>query len=391
MAQLQHQPLGNTCMSNSVLARAFVGLATAMALAIVVSIWPLPARATDPTFPPGSRIGLVPPPGMMASERFAGFVDPNANAAILITVLPADAYEHVTKSLDPEALKKQGIVIDKREPMQLSTGKAFLVVGHQVAGKESYRKWLLVAAAGDLTALVSVQIPEHDSVYPDAVVRAALETLAVRARVPQEEELRLLPFTVGDLAGFKVAAVLPGRAIVLADLPPESKNAAKGAGQGAAQEPAKDTAKEPAKDTAKEPAKDTAKEPAKDTAKEPAKEPAKKAADQPLTARLLIAAMPGGPSEFDDRVNFARLNFNEIAGINDIHDTTSEPMRISGQAGYQILAHAKDERTGADVTVVQWLRFGANGFLQLTAIAPADQWANAYPRLRAVRDSVEPK
>ena len=110
-----------------------------------------------------------------------------------------------------------------------------------------------------------------------------------------------------------------------------------------------------------------------------------------FTARILIAAIPGGPSEFDDRANFARLNFNEIGGINNIHDVTSEPMRIEGQAGYQTMALAKDERTGLDIRVVQWLRFGANGFLQLTAIAPAEQWTSAFPRLRAVRDSVAPK
>ena len=354
-------------MSSSVLARAFAGLAAA-ALAIGVVTGPTTARAADPVFPFGSRVGLVPPPGMVASERFAGFADPSANAAILITVLPADAYEHVAKSLDAEALKKQGVIMDKRETMQLSTGKAFLIAGHQVADKERYRKWLLVAAADDLTALVGVQIPEHDSAYPDAVVRAALATLTVRASVPQEEELRLLPFTVGDLAGFQVAAVLPGRAIVLGDLPPEqSKDAAKGAEPTAP------------KGTTNE------------TAKGAAKEPAQAAASQPMTARMLIAAIPGGPSEFDDRANFARLNFNEIGGINNIHDTTAEPMRIKGQAGYQILAQAKDERSGADVKVVQWLRFGANGFLQFTAIAPVEQWASAFPRLRAVRDSVEPR
>jgi len=346
-------------MSTGVFARTLTGFAAAAALAITAA-WPLPAQAADPVFPFGSRVGMVPPPGMVASNRFAGFADPAANAAILITVLPAEAYDHVAKSLDAEALKKQGVTIDKREPMQLSLGKAFLIIGHQTADKERYRKWLLVAAAEDLTALVSVQLPEHDNAYPESAIRAALATLAVRASVPQEEQLGLLPFTIGNFAGFQVAAVMPGRAVVLGDLPPEQRKEAVRDAGGA-------------------------------QAKGAATEPAKEAAGQPLTARMLIAAVPGGPSEFDDRANFARLNFNEIVGINSVHDTTSEPMRITGQAGYQIMAQAKDERTGVDVKVVQWLRFGTNGFLQLTAIAPAQQWANAYPRLRAVRDSVEPR
>jgi len=320
-----------------------VAVVVALAAACTVAI---PARAADPIYPPGSRVGLVPPAGMTVSDSFAGFADPDKNAAILITILPAEAYAHVEKSLEPEALKKQGISIEKRETMQLAVGKAILIVGRQVVDKDHFRKWLLVAAANDLTALVGVQVPENDSAYPDSVVRAALASLSVRETVPKDEELRLLPFTIGDLAGFEIVGVLPRRAVILGDPPPEhSKEAPPSApkeGDAAA-----------------------------------------------VTARMLIAAIPGGPSEFEDRANFARLNFNEIGGINEVHDMVSEPMRLRTQAGYQTMAHATDARTGTPVMVVQWLRFGGGGFLQLTAVAPAENWTGTLSRLRAVRDSVE--
>ena len=74
---------------------------------------------------------------------------------------------------------------------------------------------MLVAPAGDVTALVTVQVPDQDTNYTDQVVRAALATLAVRASVPDAERLSLLPFTVGDLAGFHIDDVLPGRALML--------------------------------------------------------------------------------------------------------------------------------------------------------------------------------
>ena len=61
----------------------------------------MPAPAAEAaTFPPGSRLGLVPPPGMIASENFDGFADPDKDAAILITVLPAEAYRADRKVLD---------------------------------------------------------------------------------------------------------------------------------------------------------------------------------------------------------------------------------------------------------------------------------------------------
>jgi len=320
-----------------------VGAMTALAALVVVAL-AAPARAADPIYPFGSRIGLVPPAGMVASDKFAGFADPDKNAAILIVALPLAAYDEMTKTLETATFKKQGMTVDKHEPMKLRVGKGTLFIGRQVAEKERFRKWILIATAGDLTAFVTIQVPEGDNRYPEAALRAALATLSVRESVPVEEQLKLLPFTIGDLAGFRVNDVVPGRAIVLEEPP----------GEGS-------------------------------------KEASKPAAENGIYARLLIAAIQGGPSEPDERANFARLAFNEIGGIKDIHVTVSEPLRIGGQPGYQTMAEAKDARTGTDLRVIQWLRFGGGGFLQMVGISPAEHWTSVLARLRTVRDSVEIK
>ena len=321
-------------------ARAFAGLATMVALMVLA----MPVRAADLVFPPGSRIGLVPPVGMVTSDTFVGFADASKDAAILIAALPAAAFPQIEKTMDTEALRKEGISLDKREPMQLSVGKAYLFTGRQVVDKARYRKWLLVAGASDLTALVTVQVPQQDNAYSDRVIRAALATLAVRATVPQAEELGLLPFTIGELAGFKIDSVLPGRALVLSD--------AEGNGP---------------------------------------KDAPKQAWERSGGARVLVAAMPGGLAESSDRANLARLSFNEIAGIRDVHITMAEPLRIGGQPGYQTMAEAKDARSGDDVMVVQWLRFGSGGFLQMVAVARTNNWTGVLARLRTIRDSIEPR
>jgi hypothetical protein len=316
---------------------ASAGFATAAALTIAAT----PVLAADPIYPTGSRIGLVPPTGMVASTTFDGFADPDKDAAILIAVLPPAAYPQIEKSLDTDALKKQGVSLEKREAMQLSFGKGFLLTGRQLAEKTHYRKWLLVASAGDFTALVTVQAPEQDSVYSDRVVRAALQTISVRAQVPEAEELSLLPFAIGDLAGFRVDGVLRGRALMLSD-PPDTKD--------------------PTKD-----------------------------ASGSVDAHMLIAAIPGGPQEPEERANFARLSFGEIGGIRDVQVNMSESLRISGQSGYQTMADAKDVRSGADVKVVQWLRFGSGGYMQIVGIARSDAWVGVLSRLRVVRDSIDSK
>jgi hypothetical protein len=307
---------------------AAAGLAALFALWVVA----MPALAAEPVFPPGSRIGLVPPTGMATSNTFAGFTDQDKDAAIVLAALPAGAYSQIEKTLDADALKKEGVTLEKREPMQLGTGKGLLLTGRQVTDKTHYRKWLLVAVLGDLTALVNVQAPEESNVYSERVVRAALATLTMRPAVPEQEQLSLLPFTVGELAGFHVDEVVRGRVLVLSE---PSQN-----GPG---------------------------------------------------ARMLIAALPGGPTETNEHGNFARLAFGEIAGIRDIHVTMSEPLRIGGQSGYQTMAEAKDALSGIDIKVVQWLRFGSGGFLQMVGIARAETWTSELARLRMVRDSIDPK
>jgi hypothetical protein len=311
--------------ANAVVAAALVWFALAPA-----------ALAADPVFPVASRVGLVPPAGMVVSKGFLGFEDVAKDAAILLAAQPAAAYPDLEKSLATDSLKKNGITVEKRDTMQFDFGKGTLVVGKQTADKTHYRKWLLVAQASELTALVNVQIPEQETAYPDPVIRAALATLAVRTTVPDAEKLALLPFTIGDLSGFHVDSVLPGRAVMLSD-------------------------------------------------------PGKDAAPNTLSPRLLIAAFDGGPAESDDRAQFARMTFDQIVGIKDVQITMSEPLRMGNQPGFQTMAQAKDAKTGDAIMVAQWLRFGSGGFMQMIGMAKTDAWTAALTRMRAVRDSIQVK
>jgi hypothetical protein len=311
-----------------------VRAAFVVAAALACLVLPPAARAADPIFPIASRVGLVPPAGMVLSKSFVGFEDVAKDSAILIAAQPAAAFPEIEKSLATDELKKNGITVDKREEIKFDFGKGTLVVGKQTADKTSYRKWLLNVQTNDLTALVNVQIPEQETAYPDATIRAALATLAVRATIPDAEKLSMLPFTFSDLGGLHVENVLPGRAVMLIDTPdgvPTDK----------------------------------------------------------FDIRMFVAAFDGGPTENDDHSQFARMTFGEIVGIKDVQITMSEPLRIGGGSGFQTTAQAKDMKTGDDIMVAQWLRFGTGGFLQMIGMAKADAWTTALTRLRAVRDGIQ--
>jgi hypothetical protein len=295
-----------------------------------------PTWAGDPVFPPGSRVGLTPPEGFVPGTAYPGFENREKRAVILITELPASAYVDLERKVADEQLWRQGVMVETREEMPLGTGPAFLVTGHQEAEGQTYRRWILFGSTPELTAIVSVQVPEVEKdAYPDAIIRAALATFAVRATAPAEEQLEALPFRLGDLAGFRVARVVAGTAALLTDGPSETLDVA----------------------------------------------------EQPL---VFIAAIGGTvPAQAGDRDRFARGVLAETPGIKEIRLMRSEPLRIGGLQGHEILAQAKDIKTNSDVMVAQWLRFGLTGQLRVLGMARKDGWAETFARLRAIRDGIE--
>ncbi len=304
----------------------------------MLALGALPATAAELNYPPGSRIGLAPPPGLVPSKTFFGYEDPSNSVAMMLVALPPQAYADLDASVTAETLKRQGVTMESREALPLPSGKAFLVVGRQEVDNVKIRKWILVASSPTLTGFVTVQMPETaTALYPDAAIRASLATLAFRAAVPVDEQLGLLPFKVGELSGFRIAGVIPGRAVMLSDAP-----------AGAPGSP--------------------------DSTNEP---------------HIFAAIAPGGPAQSADRDTFAREVFATLPNIREIRVTTSEPLRMAGQQGHQIIADAKDASGTSPLTVVQWLRFGGGGYMQIVGIARADAWKDAYPRFRSVRDGIE--
>jgi hypothetical protein len=297
------------------------------------------ARAAEVAYPPGSRIGLAPPDGMVTSKSFYGFEDPNHHVAVILVALPGEAFAELDKTVTADALKRQGVALELREAMSLPTGKGFLVIGRQEVDKVMIRKWILIASTPALTALVTVQMPEAAKAhYPDAAIRTMLATLAIRTTVPVDEQLGLLPFRVGEFAGFRVGAVMPGRAVMLSDAPdPQGRPLAT------------------------------------------------------MEPHMFVAVATGGPAQAGERDAFARDVLASTPNVKDIRVTASEPLRMSGQQGHQILATAKDGSGATALTVVQWLRFGGGGYMQMIGIAKSEAWKDAYPRFRAVRDGVEAK
>jgi hypothetical protein len=296
-----------------------------------------PAPKEGPQFPLASRIGLTPPPGMTLSTAFQGFEDSKNNVFMRLVAMPENAYAEIEKTMTNQALKKQNITVEKRETFALPASKGLLIVARQEAKNIKLRKWLLIAPVGGLTALVSMEIPlEAANAYSETAIRASFASLAARPAIPAEEQLALVPFNLRDLAGFRVAGVIPGRAVQLTD----------GEADGA---------------------------------------------DSTAHANLLINVGAGGPSSASDRDSFARLAFSGPPTLRDIRILSSEPMRIGGQPGHEMRAIGKDSKSGAEIEIVQWMRFGSGAYLRMVGFAPKDAWIPAFTRFRTVRDGLDPR
>jgi hypothetical protein len=302
-------------------------------LAIVLGL-ATPALAASPTFLPGSRIGLVPPEGMVPSRSFQGFEDTGKGAMLFVTELGANTAEPVAKDFTPEALEAGGIKVETREDMALAGMHGYLVVAHQDVAGMRWRKWALVQTRGDITAIIVAMTPEAArEAYPDAVLRASLASLALRESVPDEEKFGLLPYRFGDLAGFRLIQAIPTGTAILTAGPSDATIAT----------------------------------------------------SQPFFMIGLAAKAPA-PAE---RESFARRRVANIGGLDQFHVLQSTPMRFGADLGHEIIAEGKDPKNGVELSLVQWMRFRAGGYMEMVGIARRDVWADAFPRMRTLRDGIE--
>ena len=178
--------------------------------------------------------------------------------------------------------------------------------------------------------LVKVDVPDAArAVYSDAAIRQALASVTFRP-APIQEQLGLLPFKLGEMAGFRVAKVLSGGSVILTEGPGD------------------------------------------DLSKQP---------------YLVVSIGRGSPEQPADRQRFAR-DLLLSAPLHELSMQSGEAMRIGGRPGFEIRVQAKG-RNDEPLMVAQWLRFSGNGFLRVIGVAPKDSWDAMFTRFRAIRDGVE--
>lgn len=293
--------------------------------------------AADPVFPPGSRIGLVPPANMKPARGVAGFQDPQTGAAIVTVEMPADAYPSVAAGFGEEALKAQGFTLRSRDTVKIAGADALLVSGTQNESGRAVPKVILLTADPTMTALVVAQSPVGASPADEERLRAALKTVALRPALSMDDQLKALPFRMGDLANFRPVRSMAGNSVLMTDGPSD----------------------------------------------------AVRNAEQPVV--IVAQSFAPAPISAEQRDSFARSALAQNALLKDIVFERAQGFRLGGADWHEIVAKAKDGHSDQPVIVLQSVRFSPDGYLRTLGVAKVEQRDEVMPRFRRIVDGLAPK
>jgi len=293
-----------------------------------------PAVAADAVFPPGMRVGLTPLVGLSRAKNFVGFETEDQTVKVLVTELPAEAYDEVMAAFKANPAGTGGV---KPESIETAAGLAYYTAESARDGATNVRRYSMILPGGTFSGYVAVQVPENAAkIYTDDAVRQMFASAAIRKQVPVDEQLGLMPFKITELSDFKnVRTLAPGAALILAD--------------------------------------------------------ADETTGFEIAPFMVIGLIGSAPAQPDDRGRFAQQAATTIPGVRDARITMSEAMRIDGTPGYETRIDGVSGKDNTAVTVVQWLKFGGPSTLRIIGSAPRDVWPTAFTRFRAVRDGIQPR
>lgn len=106
-----------------------------------------------------TKISLIPPPGFIDAPNFSGFQQSESGATIMVVDVPGP-YSEVSKGITKEGLLKTGVEASQIETLTLNGLPALFVTGIQSAGGNIYNKYTLVFGSAQETTIISGAVPE---------------------------------------------------------------------------------------------------------------------------------------------------------------------------------------------------------------------------------------
>lgn len=306
-------------------------------LALALLVLAGAARA-EVQFPPGSALGLEPPPGFVPSVGFTGFERRADGASLVLVEAPPQACEQMRAAMGArDRLAVQGIEVQETRPFPLRDGRqAQLTAGVHRTANGSYAKWIMVACNDVATALVTGQVFGYppDSGVADEI-EGALATLAARP-LSLDDRRAALGFTFAETDGLVLREVIAGSAAALT--PPD-------------------------------------------------------AARVPATPVLVIGTSLGATPAPADEEAVARQMARPQGAYSDIEIISLTRVPFAGRAdAIRVEARAVDRRVGRPVRLLQFVTFRSEGgYVRLLATALDTDFTGLLPQFERIAASVTPK
>lgn len=159
---------------------------------------------------PSSRVAITLPDGFEPAQLFSGFAHEAHGVSLVVVEMPGSAYDSVANGLTPEALAGKGVLKAATARLRRADPHVYMR-GEQSSAAGDYAKFFVLFREGDVTALVTANVPRA-SLATKLVTEAEIERVLASARVAATPAPARELFRLGTLGPFKPAGQFLGTA-----------------------------------------------------------------------------------------------------------------------------------------------------------------------------------
>ena len=153
---------------------------------------------------PGTNVSLQPPAGFAPADNFPGFQNPEQQASIMVTQMPAP-FAEVTKAMNKETLATRGMTLLSSSSEKVDGRDALLLHVAQAAAGVEYLKWMLVTGDPTTTFMIVGTFPKSAEGEASAAIRTAVLTTSIELRGP-DNPFEGLQFRITPTPALKIAS-----------------------------------------------------------------------------------------------------------------------------------------------------------------------------------------
>jgi hypothetical protein len=267
----------------------------------------------------GTKISLKPPAGFTPASQFPGFELEDHGSSIMVTEIPGPFKEVSAGVTNPSSLKKQGISILSSQQVKVDGQTGVLVHVSQRAYDTDYLKWLLVFGDEKETVMIAATFPKQFGTKLSEVMKTSIFTATWdKGKIVSPTEG--LTFAVSEKGELKIAKRFSNMLLYTqsGSIP-------------------------------------------------------KKSIDDPL----FIVGQSVSKIETDDIESFAKSHILQTDSVTGVEIELSNKMSIDNLNGYEIVAKAKDSKSGEPMFIYQTMLFDAQGYYLMLGMV-SDRQRQAY-------------